>query len=394
MDQLDTPGALRVLVAPDSFKGSLPAHAVASRIAAGIRRAVPGTVITEAPIADGGEGTASAVALGLGGSWHSVAVLDANGAIIDLPFAACRSTELGEFAIFDVAEAVGLPAAASAPGVRTTRGIGQAVRAIAAQGFKTIVLGLGGSSTNDGGAGMLSELMVDFIDADNAPFYPVLDTLAHIRTLEKREDAAWLAGVKLIGLTDVTSPLTGPDGASHVFGAQKGVADLDRADRLLAQYASRVQAWLPNADFANVDGAGAAGGLGFGLRVLGGTLQPGAKFILDALQLPHTAGAFDWIITGEGRSDRQTLLGKGPALVSQLARRHGVPVTLLSGAVDHGTALDAAFDGCFSVQSAPVSLEFAMRNAGDLLETAAYQLAKVFATAALVNRGNSRGGVA
>ena len=329
---------------------------------------------------------------GLGGSWHSVAVLDANGAIIDLPFAACRSTELGEFAIFDVAEAVGLPDATSAPGVRTTRGIGQAVRAIAAQGFTTIVLGLGGSSTNDGGAGMLSELMVDFLDADKALFHPVLDTLSRIRTLEKREDAAWLADVKLIGLTDVTSPLSGPDGASHIFGAQKGLADLDEADRLLEQYGSRVQDWM-DADFADVDGAGAAGGLGFGLCVLGGALQPGAEFILDALGLTRAAGAFDWIITGEGRSDRQTLLGKGPALVSQLARRHGVPVTLLSGAVDHGAALDAAFDGCFSVQSAPVSLEFAMRNAGDLLETAACQLARMFATAALKNRGTSRTGV-
>lgn len=262
------------------------------------------------------------------------------------------------------------------------------MRAIAAQGFKTIVLGLGGSSTNDGGAGMLSELMVDFIDADNAPFHPVLDTLSRIRTLEKRDDAAWLASVMLIGLTDVTSPLAGPDGASHVFGAQKGLADLDQANRLLEQYAGQVEAFV-DADFANVGGAGAAGGLGFGLCVLGGTLQPGAAFILDALGLTRAAGAFDWIITGEGRSDRQTLLGKGPALVAQLARRHGVPVTLLSGAIDHGAALDAAFDGCFSVQSAPASLEFAMRNAGNLLETAAYQLAKVFATA-IADRRSTR----
>jgi glycerate kinase len=341
---------------------------------------MPGSVVTEAPIADGGEGTASAVALGLGGVWHSVAVLDANGEMADLPFAACSSPELEEFAIFDVAEVVGLPNAKLAPGSRSTRGIGQAVRAIAGLGFKTIVMGLGGSSTNDGGAGMLSELAVEFVDAGKTSFHPVLATLPDIRAMAKRTDAAWLAGVRLIGLTDVTSPLTGLDGASHVFGPQKGLTDLEHADRLVANFAGQVKDWM-KVDFSTIGGAGAAGGLGFALCVLGGKLQPGADFILDALQLTQTAGKYDWIITGEGRSDGQTVLGKGPAVIASLARRHRVPVTLLSGAVEHSAALAQLFDGCFSVQSAPVSLEFAMRNAAGLLETAANQLATMYATA-------------
>jgi glycerate kinase len=380
MEKFHTARALRVLVAPDSFKGSLRADAVASRIAAGIRKARPGSVVIEAPIADGGEGTASAVATGLGGSWHSVAALDANADMVDLPFAACRSPALQEFAIFDVADIVGLPNATLAPGSRTTRGVGQAVREIAKLGFKTIVVGLGGSSTNDGGAGMLSELMVEFVDADNVRFHPVLETLSRIHALARKDDAAWLTGLKLIGLTDVTSPLAGPDGASHVFGAQKGLTDLAQADRLVDKFGAQMQGWM-QADFSGIDGAGAAGGLGFALSMLGGTLQPGAEFILDALQLTQTAGNFDWIITGEGRSDRQTLLGKGPALVAAMARRHGVPVALLSGAVERHAALEAAFDGCFCVQSGPVSLQFAMNNAGDLVEAAAGQLAKMFAAA-------------
>ncbi len=371
---------LRVLVAPDSFKGSLDAADVAARIAAGLRSALPGCIITEAPIADGGEGTASAVARALGGSWHTVTVANANGQSADVPFAACHSQEMGSFAIVDVADIVGLPHAVQAPGQRTTKGIGQAIRAIAQLGHKTIVLGLGGSSTNDGGAGMLAELAFRFADAAGTTLDPVFDTLPHIRSVAWREDAQWLDEVQLIGLTDVTSPLTGPQGASMIFGAQKGFADLQHADGVLHDFSRQCTALLQT-DFADIEGAGAAGGLGYGICMLGGKLRPGASFILDALRLTQGKIGYDWIITGEGRSDRQTLLGKGPALVAQLARRNGIPVTLLSGAIEYDSSLDAAFDGCFSVQSGPVTLQYAMDNAGDLLENASRQLAALFGRA-------------
>ena len=373
--------ALRVLVAPDSFKGSLDASAVAASIAAGVREAIPGCVVVEAPIADGGEGTASAIAQGLQGSWQEVEVIDANGKRIAMPFAACHSPALGPFAVLDVAEIVGLPAAVAAPGARTTRGVGQAIRAIHARGFKTIALGLGGSSTNDAGAGMLAELAFVCRDAAGVEVVPVFDKLMQVRTLEHRPGSEWLQELTLIGLTDVSSPLNGEGGASMVFGAQKGFQDLPAADAVLAHFADCCAALLGK-DLRAQAGCGAAGGLGFAVALLGGVLRPGAQFILEAHRLVAGAVDYDWVITGEGRSDRQTLLGKGPAEVARLARDSGIPVTLLSGAVELDLALEAAFDGgCFSIQPGPVSLDYAMRNAGALLQRAGRQAARLFAGA-------------
>ena len=380
---------LRVLVAPDSFKGSLPASGVAASIAAGVRAAIPGVLVTEAPIADGGEGSASAIAQGLGGTWQQVAVRDANGATIGMPFAACTSPTLGSFAVLDVAEIVGLPAAVAAPGARSTRGVGQAIRAIHERGFKTIALGLGGSSTNDAGAGMLAELALVCRDEEGTELDPVFDNLLRVRSVERRPGAEWLSELRLIGLTDVTSPLNGPEGASMVFGGQKGFGDLARADAVLAHFA-RCCTELLGEDLSSAAGAGAAGGLGFAVSVLGGSLRPGAQFVLEAHRLTPGAVDYDWIITGEGRSDGQTLLGKGPAMVARLARDSGIPVTLLSGAVEFDPALEAAFDGCFSIQPGPVSLDYAMRNAGMLLERAGRQVAALFEKASCRQGAGSR----
>ena len=371
---------LRVLVAPDSFKGSLAASGVAASIAAGVRAAIPGVLVTEAPIADGGEGSASAIAQGLGGSWQQVAVRDANGDTVDVPFAACTSPALGSFAVLDVAEIVGLPAAVAPPGERSTRGVGQAIRAIHARGFTTIALGLGGSSTNDAGAGMLAELAFVCRDAAGTELDPVFDNLLRVQSVERRPGAEWLGELRLIGLTDVTSPLNGPLGASMVFGGQKGYGDLAQADAVLAHFA-RVCTELLGEDLSGAAGAGAAGGLGFAVSVLKGSLRPGAQFVLEAHRLVPGAVDYDWIITGEGRSDGQTLLGKGPAMVARLARDSGIPVTLLSGAVEFDPALEAAFDGCFSIQPGPVSLDYAMRNAQVLLERAGRQVAALFSKA-------------
>ena len=368
---------LRVLVAPDSFKGSLCASRVAASIAAGIKAALPGCIVVEAPIADGGEGSASAIAQGLQGAWDEVEVTDANGAPIRMPFAACRSPALGPFAVFDVAEIVGLPAAVAAPGARTTRGVGQAIRAIHARGFTTIALGLGGSSTNDAGAGLLAELAFTCRDAAGRELAPVFDNLAQVASVARREDGAWLRELTLIGLSDVTSPLTGPEGASWVFGRQKGFTDLAAADAVLGRFAG-----LLDGDMGALPGSGAAGGLGFAVALLGGSLRPGAQFVLEAHRLTGGAVDYDWVITGEGRSDRQTLLGKGPAEVARLARACGVPVTLLSGAIELDPELEAAFDGgCFAIQPGPVDLAFAMANAGHLLERAGRQVGALFGQA-------------
>ncbi|MHA7685761.1 glycerate kinase [Cupriavidus sp. PET2-C1] len=372
--------SLRVLIAPDSFKGCLDAPEVAARLAAGVRAAIPDCQVWEAPIADGGEGTARAVALALSGSWHLIRVLDANGELAQIPFAACSSPALGDFALFDVAAVVGLPDAVALPGLRTTRGVGQAIRAIAELGHRTIVLGLGGSSTNDGGAGLLAELAFSFADANGRPIEPTLNSLPQIQSVSRRIDTDWLDDIRLIGLTDVTSPLCGPNGASHVFGPQKGFVDLAEADRALRDFGERCEVAVGR-PLKDCPGAGAAGGLGFALGALGGQLLPGATFVLNALALAETAASFDWIITGEGRSDSQTLLDKAPAIIARVGRKSGVPVTLVSGSIEHSSGLEAAFDGCFSIQPGPISLACALERAGELLEAQGRQLATLFGLA-------------
>ncbi|WP_232063065.1 glycerate kinase [Undibacterium sp. KW1] len=381
----DTNQPLRVLIAPDSFKGSLQAHEVAQHIATGVKQAIPNSVITLAPIADGGEGTARTVVQKLGGHWGTITVTNANGHETELPFGVCNSATVPVFAIFDVAEIVGLPDAILPVEARTTQGVGEAVRALVGQGYKTIVVGLGGSSTNDGGVGLLAELMVNVKDTHGNVFAPTLGTLDKVSSVSMREDAAWLSNVSLIALTDVNSPLAGPNGASHIFGTQKGLIDVDKADCLVQKFASRIGTML-NEDHSRIAGAGAAGGLGFAIRVLGGRLQPGAEFILNVLGLDDTGMDFDWVITGEGHSDSQTLLGKGPVCVARLAKKKNIPVTLLSGAIASSTELFDEFDGCFSIQRSPVTLAFAIQHTDALLESAAHNLAALFLCAARRNQ--------
>lgn len=251
------------------------------------------------------------------------------------------------------------------------------IRHIAHTGQSKIVLGLGGSSTNDAGAGLLSEVAFHFWDEAGELIAPVLDNLSSVQKLTNHEDLSWLENIELVGLTDVTSPLTGELGASLIFGHQKGILDLADADANLGIFASKCEKFSDK-HLSHLPGSGAAGGLGFALSLLGASLTPGAHFILDALDVSQSMQQFDWVITGEGRSDAQTLMGKGPALVAELARKNGVPVTLLSGAVASEPSLYAAFDGCFSVQSEPVSLSHAIAHAGPLIETAGQQLAALF----------------
>ncbi|NDI87637.1 glycerate kinase family protein [Undibacterium crateris] len=373
----ETNQPLRVLIAPDSFKGSLQAHEVAQHISTGVKKAIPNSVITLAPIADGGEGTAKTVVQKLGGHWGTIKVTNANCDRIELRFGICSSATVPIFVIFDVAEIVGLPDAILPVEARTTKGVGEAVRTLAGLGYKTIVVALGGSSTNDGGIGMLAELIVRVKDEHGNVFTPTLGTLDEISSMCIREDSTWLSDVNLIALTDVNSRLTGPNGASRIFGTQKGLIDVEKTDFLVEKLASRISAMFSE-DHSRVEGAGAAGGLGFAIRVLGGKLQPGAEFILNILGMDDSRMDFDWVITGEGHSDSQTLLGKGPISIARLAKKKNIPVTLLSGAITSSVQLFDEFDGCFSIQRSPVTLAFAIQNAGVLLESAAQNLAALF----------------
>ncbi|GJG97679.1 glycerate kinase [Cupriavidus pauculus] len=369
----------RVLVAPDSFKGSLGASVVAERIRAGVLRAVPEAQVTLAPIADGGEGTAEVLAATLPGEWSDVRVSDANGAEKRVRYFRGKSAEFGSIAFLEVADVVGLPHAVVEPERRTTKGIGQAIRQIAARGVDTIAVGLGGSSTNEAGSGMLSELGFRFMDATGSSLSPILENLQEVREIHTEALDA-LAGVRLIGLSDVNSPLCGPSGATYVFGPQKGVKALAAVDATLLRFAERCSARI-GIDFAQDEGSGAAGGIGFALRLLGAEMVSGATFVLRAAGIQEGLRDFHWVITGEGRSDSQTMMGKGPAMIATMARDADVPVSLISGALEPSDELTAAFDGCISIQQGPASLSYAMENAGVLLEDASLQLTRLFASA-------------
>jgi glycerate kinase len=363
-----------MLVAPDSFKGSLSAIEAAQCMARGIARALPDCLITQLPMADGGEGSAEVVASALAGEWRVLDATDANGDRCQVPYALCRDSSIGRFVIFDAAAIVGLPQARLAAELRTTRGLGEALRELYERGERTLVVGLGGTSTMDGGAGLLAELALDFRDAQGVSMAPTFANLAEISRLERRSDSHWLEELRLIALTDVDSPLCGPLGSSLVFGEQKGFTDLQQADQVLARFAEQCEAAMGNS-FSTRSGAGAAGGLGFALGLIGAELQSGAAFIAATLALDSSLGDYDWVITGEGRSDRQTLLGKGPAHIAALAREQGVPVSLLSGAIEDGAELAPHFDGCFSIMPRPDTLEYALEHASALLEDASAQLA-------------------
>jgi len=368
---------LKVLVAPDSFKGSLSANAAADFISQGLIRSLPHANVSRRPIADGGEGTADVILASVGGVRRWTQVTNGNGTSVSMPYADCENQTFGRFAAFDVASVVGLAEAIVAPEMRTTVGVGQVLQALYKQGFRTIVVGLGGSSTNDAGAGMLAEVGFDLFSSEGQRLSPTFANFSKVHSMVRRKDSDWLSEIKLVALSDVTSPLCGMNGASHVFGPQKGFKDLVNADAVLANFGRLCERTL-GVEVMERPGAGAAGGLGFGLMLLGAIVLPGATFILEACGLSESLSEYDWVITGEGKSDFQTLMGKGPFLLAELARDRGVPVTLLSGAIEDSAELEKVFDGCFSLMDKPASLDYAMKNAGPLLSAASANLARLY----------------
>jgi glycerate kinase len=367
-----------VVIAPDSFKGSLSAEDVARAISAGITRALPAAQIRLRPMADGGEGTIDAL-LVRGGERH---VVDVRGASGQMRQAAVALLPDGS-AVVETAEIVGItdPVGMNVPvGARSTLGLGDAIRAMAAAGATRIFVALGGSSTNDGGAGLLAALGVRFLDAGGAPVEPTPDGLARLAAVDASALDARVAQLEFIAMSDVDNPLNGAHGATAVFGPQKGVQpqDIERVDATLARYASLLEAALGRSARDN-PGAGAAGGLGYALLMLGAQFRAGAEVVADQIGLDEALAGADWLITGEGRTDVQTLHGKAPFVACQRATRAGVAATLLSGAIDPTALprLSEHFTGCFSPAPGPISLDVAIKNAGALLTDAAEQLTRL-----------------
>ncbi|MET8681064.1 glycerate kinase [Streptomyces sp. NPDC004647] len=323
----------RVLIAADKFKGSLTAVQVAEHISAGLRRGAPGVRIESLPVADGGDGTVDA-AVAAGFERHEIQVTGPLGAPLTAAYALRGST-----AVVEMAEASGLrhlPEGIFAPLTATTYGTGELLRAALDAGARTIVFGVGGSATTDGGAGMLAALGALFLDSDGDPVHSGGSPLRELDTADLTGLDPRIADVDVILASDVDNPLTGPKGAAAVYGPQKGASEEDVAtlDAALAHYAAVLEKALGRAaaEHAVAPGAGAAGGIGYGALVgLGARFRPGIEVMLDVLGFAPALERADLVITGEGSLDEQTLHGKAPAGVAAAARAKGIGVVAVCG---------------------------------------------------------------
>jgi glycerate 2-kinase len=324
---------MRVIVAPDKFEGSLTAGQAAQAIRAGLLRARPDAEVVGLPLGDGGAGTLEAL---VAAGFERVPV-PASGPTGE-PVAAAIAVQ-GHRSFVEMAEASGLkrlPGGRRAPLAATTYGTGELLRAALDRGAREVVLGIGGSATTDGGAGMAAALGARFLDDAGAELPPggaALLRLAHVDTagLDPR-----LRHVAVTVAADVDNPLVGPNGAAHVFGPQKGAGpdDVLLLDSALRRYA-RVLAADLGVDVADTPGAGAAGGLGAGaIAFLGARLRSGIELVLDLVGFHEAVAAADLVVTGEGKLDGQSLRGKAPVGVARAATAHGVPVVALAGVVE------------------------------------------------------------
>lgn len=367
--------AARVLVAADKFKGSLTAVQVAERVTAGLRRIAPEVPVETLPVADGGDGTVAA-AVAAGFERREARVTGPLGDPVTAAYALRDTT-----AVVEMAEASGLqhlPEGVFAPLTATTYGSGELLLAALEAGARTIVFGVGGSATTDGGAGMLAALGARFLDADGKPVGPGGGGLADLASADLSGLDPRLTGVDLILASDVDNPLTGPKGAPEVYGRQKGATGEDIAvlDAALTHYAS-----VLGPDHARLPGAGAAGGIGYGALVaLGARFRPGIEVMLDVLGFAPALARATLVITGEGSLDEQTLHGKAPAGVAAAARAAGIEVVAVCGrlALPPEALGRAGIRRAYALTDLEPDPAVCMAEAGPLLERAAESIARDF----------------
>ena len=368
---------MHILVAPDKFKGSMSALAAAEAIARGWQRARPQDRVTLAPIADGGEGFAETLCGVLGGEWITCDAADPLGRMVSARYAWMADREL---AVIEMSEASGLwrlQPEERAPLTATTFGTGQLLRDAAQRGARTILIGLGGSATTDGGIGMAAALGFRLLTTDGEELAP---TPANLRALDRIVRPDGLKLPEIIAASDVQNPLLGPRGTARVFAPQKGAdpAQVEMLEQTMGRLAEVVTGSL-GCDFRAAPGAGAAGGLGFGLMSFcGARMRSGFEVVAEVLHLAEAVAASDLVLSGEGRLDDQTLDGKGPAGVAALARQHGKPVLAFGGSIAGGVALHGVFDATCAIIDEPVTLEVAMQRGGEFLERAAQRAATLF----------------
>jgi len=370
---MNTDATAPVVIAPDKFKGSADALRVATRLAAGIRRAVPDVPLALLPVADGGEGTVDA-AVAAGFERRTVTVAGPlDGTVVQADYAL-----RGELAIVEMAQAAGLgrlpgrrPAALDAG----TYGVGQLVESALDAGARTVVLGAGGSASTDGGAGMLAALGARLLDADGRTLPGGGGALSRLARVDASALDPRLAATAFVLASDVDNPLLGEHGAAAVYGPQKGAdpAQVAQLDAALARYVEVLAAELGPAarEVADRAGAGAAGGFGYAaLAVLGAVQRPGIDVLLEVLEVADQVAGARLVVTGEGSLDAQSLRGKAPLGVARLARRHGVPVVAVCGrlALTAQEAIGAGFRSAYALTSLEPDPARSMSEVDALLE--------------------------
>jgi len=381
---------MRILIAPDKFKGALNAREVAESIAAGLREVLPDAEMDVAPMADGGEGTAEAICDALGGSWLKCKAHDPLGREIEAHYA---WIDQGKLAVMEMSEAAGMKRLRSNEfdvDLATTFGVGEMILDAAERDARQIIIGLGGSATNDGGFGMARALGFQFFAGRkqlNGPIHelgkltgvvapsPAASRLPFPEGEDRGEGEAL---AKIIAAVDVKNPLLGQNGATRVFGPQKGatpnqIGELERALTRLADVVAEQFGF----DYRDKPGAGAAGGIGFGLMSFcGATIRPGFDVVAESIGLEAKMKGVDLVITGEGSLDRQTLEGKTPAGVARLARKLGKRVFAIVGRATEDRQARQLFDGVYQNARTGMSEEENMKKAADLLRENARKLAK------------------
>lgn len=377
---------MKIVIAPDSFKDSLSAQGVAQAVASGLREVWPDARLVECPMADGGEGTIEAVLAACGGQWMTTSVSGPLGQPTQAQWGWLADTRT---AIIEMAMASGLQMLTLAQRdatVSTTYGTGQLIAAALDAGAQRVILAIGGSATNDAGTGMLSALGARFLDANDQPLPPGGLALSKVARIDLEALDPRLKDVQFEVAADVNNPLCGPNGASHIFGPQKGasaeqVLALDAALGHFAEQSARVL----GKDESEHPGSGAAGGMGFAAKAyLNASFRPGVEVVADLTGLAEALDDADLVITGEGRFDAQTLRGKTPFGVAKIARRQQVPVIVLAGTLGDGYAdlYEHGISAAFALTSGPMTLEHACDNAATLLHDRARDLARVWQLAA------------
>ena len=373
---------MKIVVAPNAFKDSLTADEAATAITQGIHSVMPGATTVHVPIADGGDGLFDVFNRVFGGERVANSV---TGPLFQKQAADFLFIPASKTAVIEMARSSGLallkPEERNARAT-TTFGTGELALAAMAKGATHLIIGIGGSATNDGGIGFASALGVRFLDEAGKEVRPIGEDLGKIRKIDMSGLKFNPAKVTFEAVCDVDNPLCGQRGAAAVYGPQKGAKpdDVQFLDAGLANLAARVKANLGK-DLADMTGAGAAGGLGFGLAAfVNASLRPGVDVVLDMVGIDKELADADLAITAEGRIDFQTAFGKGPAGVGGRAKKHGVPCLAIAGGIMgdisnlHGIGIDA----CFSLCSGPMSLDEAMKNGASLLAAATAQAFRAF----------------